>query len=135
MTCRHVPEDKKRPLRLLFTTSQGFRNRALHLRRSPGGRLLSKRSMMTNEKDAAATSEQVVHIAVGAEAVTERSNDEVAARLKSFDLRRHRTRADQARWPVAVCLTVLLLLTALWSSNRHSAPAVADAFVTEESEN
>ena len=89
--------------------------------------------MKTVESDAAA-SEQV-HIAVGAESVYDRSNDEVAARLKSFDLKRHRTRAEQARWPVALALTVLLLLTALWSSNRHSAPAVADAFATEESEN
>lgn len=84
---------------------------------------------------AEATSEQVVHIAVGAVSVTDRASDEVAARLKTFDLRRHRTRAENARWPVALALTVLLLLTALWSSNRHSAPAVANAFVTEESEN
>jgi len=76
-----------------------------------------------------------VHIAVGAEAPQDRSGDEVATGLKSFDLRRHRTRAEQARWPVAVALTVLLLLTALWSSSRKSAPAVADAFVTEETVN
>ena len=79
-----------------------------------------------------AESEAVVHIAVGAEDVTQRASDEVSARLKSFDLRRHRTRAEAARWPVAAALTVLLLVTVLYTS-RPRAASGATTYMTDDS--
>ncbi len=72
----------------------------------------------------------ITRIAVGAEDVKARSTDEVSARLRSFDLRRHR-RVESARGPVACVLTLLLLLAVLYAA-RPSAPAVADAFAVEE---
>lgn len=76
--------------------------------------------------------ETITHIAVGAEEVKERNSDDIATRLRSYDLRRHRSRAESARGPFACLLTVFMLLAVLYASRRRSPAGVADAFVAEE---
>jgi len=76
-------------------------------------------------------SRNTLKLAVGAVDVAQRSTDEVAVTLKSYDLSRHRMRAvDRARVPVAVVLTVCLVLSAVWAARRATSlgGAVADAF-------
>jgi hypothetical protein len=70
--------------------------------------------------------EGVTHIAKGAEDVEARGTDEISARLRSFDLRRHRTRERTlTTGVVAACLlTALVLLGAFYASTHRSSPAV-----------
>ena len=64
----------------------------------------------------------VTHIAKGAEDVESRSTDEVSQRLKSFDLRRHRSREQRVLTSgvLAACaITLLMFLAALYASRHH----------------
>jgi hypothetical protein len=70
---------------------------------------------------------EVTHIAKGAEDVQARGTDEVSARLRSFDLRRHRTRERTlTSGVVAACvITALVFVAALYASmHRSQAPAL-----------
>jgi hypothetical protein len=70
---------------------------------------------------------EVTHIAKGAEDVQARGTDEVSARLRSFDLRRHRTRERTlTSGVVAACvITALVFVAALYASMMHRSQAPA----------
>lgn len=70
--------------------------------------------------DAVATT----HLAKGSEDIEARNEDEVSARLRSFDLQRHRTRERTLKsGAVAACLlTALVFLVALYAAT-HRTPA------------
>ena len=69
----------------------------------------------------------VTHIAKGAEDIGARNDDEVSARLRSFDLQRHRTRERTLSWSraVACALTGLLVLAALYAATHHASAGSA----------
>jgi hypothetical protein len=78
-------------------------------------------------------SDTAVHIAKGAEDIGARQDDEVSARLRSFDLQRHRTRERTltSGAVVACVITALLVLAALYAATHRSSggpvQAVTDA--------
>ncbi len=63
----------------------------------------------------------MTHIAKGAEDVEARSTDEVSARLRSFDLRRHRIRERTltSGFVAACIITALVLVAALYASTHR----------------
>jgi hypothetical protein len=65
-----------------------------------------------------ADTDTAVHIAKGAEDIGARNDDEVSARLRSFDLQRHRTRERTltSGAVVACVITALLVLAALYAA-------------------
>jgi cytoskeletal protein RodZ len=75
---------------------------------------------------AAEPAEGVTHIAKGAEDVEARGTDEISARLRSFDLRRHRTRERTltSGFVAACVITALVLLGAFYASTHRGSPAV-----------
>jgi len=85
---------------------------------------------MTEAEDTA----HVPKLTTGALDVESRADDEVSARLRSFDLRRHRTQTRTLKGGavLAAVLTVLLVVAALYARGRAqaddlSAPAATDA--------
>lgn len=68
--------------------------------------------------------QQVTHIAKGAEDVEARSTDEISARLRSFDLRRHRTRERAlTSGAIAACvITALLVVAAVYAGTHRAGP-------------
>ena len=80
--------------------------------------------------DAEAAPVAVTHIARGAEDVGARNDDEVSARLRSFDLQRHRTRRERTLTSgavVACVLTALTVFAALYAATHRTAAGPAQA--------
>ena len=73
--------------------------------------------------DAKEDAAPVTHIARGAEDIEARNDDEVSARLRSFDLQRHRTRRERTLTSgalLACVLTALMVLAALYAATHRT---------------